>query len=134
MKDLLGFIALSIAPLALLAVVVFGLLAAWLATRLTRVTWARWVLGLGAVLSVFLGVTWDEFAGRAHFKQLCATDSGIRIYRKVRLEFDHALANFSGNPADYKDTPLAELYPYAVEYAGDIPGPARIRYVRQTIT
>jgi hypothetical protein len=33
----------------------------------------------------------------------------------------------------YKKTALASLYPYNLESSEDVPGPARIRYLRETI-
>jgi hypothetical protein len=133
LSELGGFAVLSAGPLALLVLLVIGVVAVWIVVRRGKSPGKRWAIGMLTAVVVILIPTWDEIAGRAYFRHLCDTKSGIQVLQQVTLGPEYRDVQFADAPWLYKNTPLASLYPYRLESTEDLPGPARIRYVRQII-
>src|SRR5687768_11929059 len=133
MDELLGFVVLSALPLALLAILVLGCVAVWLAIRGTKTRWKKGLAALLAASIVVLIPTWDVIAGRIHFNRLCATESGIRVYKKVRLDPVLREVQLPDSVPKYEHMPIAKRYPYGYESSEKIPGPATIKFSREFI-
>ena len=131
--ELLGFIVLSAGPLALLVVLALGITAIWLVTRGMKPRWKKWVAGLIAALIIALILTWDVIAGRVHFNRLCATESGIKIYKHIALSPEYRNIRLPDNHISYDQMPIANRYPYRHESSDKLPGPGRIKYNREFI-
>ena len=128
-----GFLVLSMGPLALLFLFVVGAFVVWLFVAREKTTRRKWLAGTLAAIVVILIPTWDEIAGRAYFRHLCESNGGIRIYERVKLGPEYRGIRFPDLPTEYERMKLASLYPYALESKEDLPGPARILYVRRMI-
>lgn len=131
--SLLGFLVLTAGMWVPLAFVVAGVLAVVFVLRHSAGRRKKWIAGAITALVVILIPTWDVIAGRIYFNQLCARDSGIRILKRVRLDREFAGLQFPGNPAVYQDLPIAKRYPYGLNSAEDLPGPAKIKFSREFI-
>lgn len=133
LSELGGFAVLSAGPLALLVLLVIGVVAVWIAARRGKSPARRWTLGVLTATVVILIPTWDEIAGRAYFRHLCATKSGIQVFHQISLGAEYHDVTFPDVPWLYKKAPLAKLYPYSLKSIEDLPGPAKIYYVEESI-
>jgi hypothetical protein len=133
LSELGGFAVLSAGPLALLVLFVVGVVAVWIAARSGKSPRKRWAIGMLTAVVVIVIPTWDEIVGRAYFGHLCATNSGLRVLQQVKLGPDFRDVQFPRTPGLYNKTSLAPLYPYSLESRQDVPGPARIYYVKEMI-
>lgn len=133
LKELTGFAVLSLWILVPLVLLIVGAVVVWVAVSRTKTARRKLAAGLVTTLVVVLIPTWDEIAGRAYFRYLCDANGGTRIYKRVTLAADYRGIQFPSAPWLYKKLPLATSYPYGVESIEDVPGPARIYYVRETV-
>ena len=124
---------LSAGPLALLAVLAMGFVAIWLATRGVKTRGKKLWAGLLAALIIVLILTWDVIAGHARFKRLCATESGIRIYKRVDLSSEYSNMQVPDASWSYERMPISKRYKYSSESSENMPGPGRIKYTRDVI-
>lgn len=67
--------------LMILGALVVYITAAWFIIKRLPSKKAKWI----AVVAFVLIPTWDEIAGRAYFKYLCATEAGVKVYQTVEL-------------------------------------------------
>lgn len=108
----------------------------WLARALARrardVNGQRAVKAAVAVVFILIP-TWDVILGRAYFYYLCATEGGVRVYKRVDLEPEYRDVQFPSASWIYEKLPLAQRYPYGYETAEDLPGPGEIGYIRDFV-
>jgi hypothetical protein len=133
MSDLAGLLVLSIGPLALLALLLVGILVVWIAVRTQATPPRKWAAAIAAGVTVTLIPTWDVIAGRLYFRYLCAADAGVRIYKSVELRPEDYAVQFPANPAVYRRLQISERYPYRLDSVEDLPGPAKIKMIRQSV-
>lgn len=67
----------------------------WLTTFGTS-TGTRWATALTSLLGFLVLAVWDEVWGYVYLRHLCATESGIKVYRTVTLAREHW--NDDGSP------------------------------------
>lgn len=134
MQDLEGFLVLSIGPLAVLAILLAGVIAVWVAVSTQSTRSRKWVAASLSLVIVLLIPTWDVIAGRLYFRYLCATDAGMRIYKQVDLGPERRnIQAFPDIPLQYNRLPISKQYPYRPRSIPELPGPARIKLTQESI-
>jgi hypothetical protein len=119
--------------MALISILVAGGIAVWLIARRGKTRTKRWIRAAVTALVVVLIPTWDEILGRAYFRHLCATNGGIQVYQRVSLGPEYRDTKLPDIPSLYKQAFISKSYPYSLRSIEDVPGPARIYYVRESI-
>jgi hypothetical protein len=134
MGDFAGFLVLSAFPLALLVILVVGILAVGVAVRTQNTPRRKGIAAAVATTIVVLIPTWDIILGRAQFNYLCATNSGIRVHKRVQLGPEYRDIHFPSVSVEYRRLPFAKEYPYRFASNPDVFGPAVIEMTRYVIT
>jgi hypothetical protein len=133
-KELLAFFVLGgpLGPLLLIAII--GAIAIVVVVRKLRGVRARVTAALMITLAITLTLTWDILLGKNEYHRLCETESGIRIYKRVKLELEYRAVEFTDNFYTYRQLPMARRYPVHLTELDDLPGPAKIERVRYVVS
>ena len=129
----LAFLVLSAWPLALLIVFLLGIFAVWRVVR-TTARGKKWAAGLITAIIVILIPTWDVIAGRIQYSYLCTTESGIRIYKHVKLGPEYHGLQLPEIHLVYDQMQLSKRFPFSRESSEDILGPGQIKFNRELIS
>lgn len=126
MNEILAFAVLSLGLLIPLGIFVVGAITTWLVVRRMQTRRAKWRAGVITALFFFLIPTWDVILGRAYFHYLCATEGGVRVYKRVELPEEYRDVQLPDAEWLYEKLSVANRYPIERKYEDDIAGPAVI--------
>lgn len=129
----LAFLVLSAWPLALLMVFLLGIFAIWRVVRRAKDRGQKWKAGFATAIIVILIPTWDVIAGRIQYGYLCATESGIRVYKRVKLEPEYRGLQLADTHLEYDPMPLSKRFPFSRDSSEDLQGPGKIKFNRELI-
>jgi hypothetical protein len=98
----------------------------------------RTIAALATILLIGSLAAWDVVAGRIQFQKLCANDSGMQIHARRQIEpSDRTDLQIAwGNLSSYQfmQLAIAKRYSWTVEENSDLPGPGKIKRVREQLT
>ena len=70
-------------------IVIASIVIAWRVGRRGRTGWRKLGIGVSVLLGIFLMCTWDVIAGRIYMNYLCATQAGVKVFKKVYLPAEY---------------------------------------------
>ena len=130
--EVLAFLALSAWPIATLIFLLLGIFIVWRVVR-AKAHGKKLATGFITAIIIILIPTWDVISGRIQYSYLCAADSGIKVYRHVKLESQYFPIQFSGNPLAYERLPISKRYPYSYDSSENVLGPGKIKFNREIL-
>ena len=77
-------------------IVITSIVIAWRIGRRGRTGWRKLGMGLSVLLGIFLSCSWDVIAGRVYMNYLCASEAGVKVFKKVYLPAEYW--NADGTP------------------------------------